>query len=308
VAPCSLSNYSHTDLSLASSLNFDYLPALGDSFVSSNTSRTSLWPLIRHGAARQMLEELGYTTVAFESGYYWTGWYDADYFMAPPRQGTLNDLFALGGLNSFEVMYLRSTAGLLLVDFAQKLGLPQKLVPDVNYPNRTRREQVQYILGQLQFDRVPSLQGPKLVFVHMVIPHPPNVFGANGEKVILPDNDKMGYRDQVIFISKQIKAIVRDIINNSDRPPVIVIQGDHGAVQLRGDGHVAILNAYYLPGADPSSLLYASISPVNTFRVIFNQYFGGQYPLLEDVSNFSNRDSPYEFNIVPNTRPGCEGK
>jgi hypothetical protein len=308
VASCSLSNYSHTDLSLASSLNFDYLSALGDSFVSSNRSRTNLWPLIRHSAARQMLEELGYTTVSFETGYYWTGWYDADYFMAPPHRGTLNDLFTTGGLNSFEVMYLRSTAGLLLVDFAQKLGLPKKLVPDVDYPNRTRREQVQYILGQLQFDRVPSLQGPKLVFVHLVIPHPPNVFGPNGEMVILPDNDKMGYRDQVIFVSKQIKSIVKDIITKSDRPPVIVIQGDHGAVQLRGDGHVAILNAYYLPGVDPSSLLYPSISPVNTFRVIFNLYFGGNYPLLEDVSNFSNRDSPYTFQIMPNTRPGCEGK
>ena len=119
---------------------------------------------------RKLLEGLGYTSVAFETGYYWTGWYDADYFMSPPRQGTLSNLFTSGGLNSFEVMYLRSTAGLLLVDFAQKLGLPQKLVPDVNYPNQVHREQVLYILGQLRFDRVPSLQGPKLVFVHLVDP------------------------------------------------------------------------------------------------------------------------------------------
>jgi hypothetical protein len=307
VAPCSLSNYSHTDLSLASSLNFNYLSELGDSFVSSNTGRANLWPLIRHSAVRRMLEQLGYISVAFESGYYWTGWYDADYFYSPPSQGTLNNLFTSGGLNNFEVMYLRSTAGLLLVDFAQKLGLPQKLVPDVDYPNRTRREQVLYVLGQLQFDRVPSLQGPKLVFVHLVTPHPPNVFGPNGERVVLSDSDKMGYRDQVIFISQQIKAIVKDIIDKSDRPPVIIIQGDHGSVQLRGDGHVAILNAYYLPGTDPASL-YPSISPVNTFRLIFNQYFGGSYPLLEDMSYISNRDSPYKFTVVPNTRPGCEGK
>jgi hypothetical protein len=307
VADCSLSNYSHTDLSLASSLNFDYLPALGDRFVSTNTNRSDLWPLIRHGAARKMLEELGYTSIAFETGYYWTGWYDADHFLSPPHQGTLSDLFTTGGLNSFEVMYLRSTAGLLLVDFAQKLGLPQKLVPDVDYPNRAHRELELYVLGQLQFDRVPSLQSPKLVFVHLVVPHPPNVFGPNGENVVVPDSDKMGYRDQVIYISKQIKTIVKDIIDRSDHPPVIVLQGDHGSVQLRGEAHMAILNAYYLPGVDPSRL-YASISPVNTFRVIFDQYFGGQFPLLEDVSYLSTRTTPYKFNIVTNTRPGCEGK
>ena len=164
VARCSQSNYAQTELSLASSFNFNYLPALGDNFVSSSTDRSDLWPLIKHGAARQMLEELGYTSVAFESGYYWTHWDDADYFLAPPHQGTLNDLFTTGGLNSFEVMYLRSTAGLLLVDFAQKLGLPQKLVPDVDYPGRTHRERVLYVLGQLQFNRVPSLQSPKLVY------------------------------------------------------------------------------------------------------------------------------------------------
>lgn len=68
---------------------------------------------------------------------------------------------------------------------------------------------------------------------------------------------------------------------------------------------MAILNAYYLPGADPASL-YAAISPVNTFRVIFNQYFGGNYPMLEDVSYYSTYQAPYNFTIVPEVRPGCQ--
>jgi hypothetical protein len=307
VARCSQSNYAQTELSLSSSFNFDYLPALGEHFVPSNTGRSDLWPLMKHSATRQMLEALGYTSVAFENGYYWTHWDDADYFLAPPHHGTLTDLFASGGLNSFEVMYLRSTAGLLLVDFAQKLGLPQKMVPDVNYPSRTHRERALYVLSQLQFDRVPSLQSPKLVYVHLIVPHPPNVFGPNGERVLLPDEDRNGYRDQVIFINKQIAAIVKDILDRADRKPVIVIQGDHGAAQATIDTRMDILNAYYLPGGGASAL-YPSISPVNTFRVIFNQYFGGQYPLLQDVSYLSGYDAPYAFQVVPNIRPGCEGK
>ena len=307
VARCSQSNYAQTELSLASTFSFDYLPALGDNFLSASTDRSDLWPLIKHGAVRQILEELGYTTIGFESGFYWTHWEDADYFLAPPHQGSLNDLFTTGGLNSFEVMYLRSTAGLLLVDFAQKLGLPQKLVPDVDYPSRTVRERTLYVLGQLQFARVPSLQSPKLVFVHLIIPHFPHVFGPDGERVLLLDDDKTGYRGQVIFINKQIQAIVQDIITYSDRPPVIILQGDHGAALAPESKRMAILNAYYLPGADPSPL-YDSISPANTFRVVFNRYFGGSYPLLEDVSYFSTYQLPYDFRIIPNTRSGCEGR
>jgi len=59
----------------------------------------------------------------------------------------------------------------------------------------------------------------------------------------------------------------------------------------------SILNAYYLPNGG-HDLLYDSITPVNTFRVIFNHYFGKDYGLLKDRSFYRNiyfnRDnSPY---------------
>lgn len=43
-----------------------------------------------------------------------------------------------------------------------------------------------------------------------------------------------------------------------------------------------MLNAYYLPGANVSEILYPSITPVNTFWVIFNNYFGTNLDLLPD--------------------------
>ena len=121
----------------------------------------------------------------------------------------------------------------------------------------------------------------------------------------MPDSDRSGYRDQVIYISRQISALVAAIIAHANRPPVIVIQGDHGPVQLGGDAHMAILNAYYLPGADAAAVLYPSISPVNTFRVIFNQYLGGHYSLLPDRAYLSSRDTPFQFSLIANDRPGC---
>src|SRR6266849_1590823 len=47
-----------------------------------------------------------------------------------------------------------------------------------------------------------------------------------------------------------------------------------------------ILNAYYLPGGG-SSALYDTITPANSFRVVFNYYFQAGLPLLEDKCYFS---------------------
>ena len=44
-----------------------------------------------------------------------------------------------------------------------------------------------------------------------------------------------------------------------------------------------IFNAYYLPEGGNENL-YETITPVNTFRVVFNTYFGGRYELLPDKS------------------------
>jgi hypothetical protein len=59
-----------------------------------------------------------------------------------------------------------------------------------------------------------------------------------------------------------------------------------------------ILNAYYLPG-DPTTEPYPTITPVNTFRVILNGYFGGSLPLLPDRTYvFTDYDHPYRFEDV----------
>ena len=84
--------------------------------------------------------------------------------------------------------------------------------------------------------------------------------------------------------------VVRKILSGSETPPIIIIQSDHGYV----DGKVQspnILNAYFLPDAGDKHL-YSTISPVNTFRIIFNQYLVGHYQLLgryKLISQATNR-------------------
>ena len=65
---------------------------------------------------------------------------------------------------------------------------------------------------------------------------------------------------------------------------------------------MSILNAYYLPDGG-EQLLYDSISPVNTFRLIFQYYFNEDIELIEDIALFSTYDTPYKYNIVDALNP-----
>ena len=58
------------------------------------------------------------------------------------------------------------------------------------------------------------------------------------------------------------------------------------------------MNAYYLPGHNDK--LYPTITPVNTFRLIFDTYFGGKYDMLPDISYFSPVPKLYQFTEIPN--------
>ncbi len=281
VAACSQSNYAQTELSVASELNYDYLNALGDTFVPDNDDRSPLWPLIRNSALRRVMEARGYQTIAFKTGFSWTEWTDADRFLGPQ--------LSKWQLDGFQYMWLQTTLGRILLD-AEALRM-------LKSPEELFRHRTEYALQALT--QIPSIQGPKLVFAHLIVPHPPYVFGPNGEPVSIgsdatSDVVARAYLDQVTFINRRMLEILPAIIAASETPPIIIIQGDHGVAPTR----MANLSAFYLPGHE--SLFYPSITNVNTFRVVLDEYFGQDLPLLPDSSLYSTYDSPYNFHAVEN--------
>jgi hypothetical protein len=289
VARCAQSNYAQTELSLAASLNSNYLEQLDKRYSSGNTSRVGLPDLIRHSATRQALEQIGYKIYAFETGYEPTEIKDADQFLSPK---------AVQGINNFESLLIRTTAGRVLAEGVTALNLK----PDWEARDQAHRRRILYTLEKLQ--DLPGEGGPKFVFAHIVSPHWPHVFGPNGEAVHEHQDSASGYRNQTIFINKQILPVLAAIVSNSPTPPIILLQADHGSVIESAVRRMSILNAYYLPnGGD--QILYESISPVNSFRVIFDYYFGGKEKRLEDASYYSTYDKPFDYRQIPNSRPGC---
>jgi hypothetical protein len=289
IAECSQSNYAQTQLSLASSLNFDYLDALSDRFVPGSDNRTGLDALIHHSKVRESLEKAGYQTVAFASGFLATELRDADYFLSPEH--------ARGQLNEFEFLLLETTLARLLQD-SNRFGMQTA-------GSELFRERTLFTLDKL--DELSYIPGPKFVFVHLIVPHPPYVFGPTGGPVESADvgttktqEGASHYRDQVIYINSRMAEIVPQIIANSSSVPIIVIQGDHGpTVASSPRSRMSNLSAYLLPGVDP--LLYPTLTPVNTFRIIFNEYFGQKVELLDDVSLYSDYTDPFNFRVIQNS-------
>jgi hypothetical protein len=300
IARCSQSNYAQTQLSLSSSLNMDYLQDLEPDYTPEQTSRVGMEELIRHSAVRKAFEGLGYQIVAFETGFKGTQWEDADLYIGP-NSGLLQSMQIAGGPNGFEVMLMRTSGALLLADGAAVL--PKFMQPDFDNPRKIHRDLILYNLEQLS--NLPAVPGPKLVFTHLVIPHPPYVFGQDGEFTDFDKEYVPGYRDQVIYLNKRLIDLLPRLISGSATPPVIILQGDHGSIGSRPNHRTSIFNAYYLPRGPAN--LYPAISPVNSFRSIFNRYFGGNYPILQDISYYSVYSAPFDFTIIPNKRDGCGG-
>lgn len=296
VAECAQSNYAKTDLSLSSSLNMEYVTALDPTLTPENTDRVPLWNLIKDNDVQEKFRSLGYSTIAFETGFYFSQLSNLDIFYTPAR----------GGFNEFEILYVQTTLLRLLDD----AGWLRRF----HYtPEDRKRELILFDLEKLQ--ALPAMPGPKFIFAHLVIPHQPFVFGPDGEPLVIPErvhkgqtyyterDYRLGYVNQITFINEQIAQVIKAILENSAIPPLIIIQGDHGPSHFDHVTRMGILNAYYFPDAQPT--LYPQITPVNSFRLLFNTYFGENLNLLEDVSYYSEYPEAYQFEIISNQ---CQGK
>ena len=305
VARCSQSNYSQTQLSLPSSLNMNYIEVLGDFYRSGSRTRLGLDRLLNDSQVRRELEALGYSVVAFETGFFYTELKDVDHYFERPKQGTLDAFFNFRGINGFEAMLIQNSGARVLTDGATATGLLSQLLPDVNRPRNEHRDRILFVLDQLEPSKVPSIRGPKFAFVHIVSPHYPYVIDREGGLVSseIELGDHAAYIDQVIYLNNRLETIIDGILGSSGADPIIILQADHGHLS-KPRVRMAILNAYYLPGGGDEHL-YPSISPANTFRHIFDTYFGGEFGLLEDKSLFSTYEHPHDYELIRDTRAEC---
>lgn len=288
IPPKIYTNYPTSPLALTANLNMNYV---NNKIV--NPTMDDKNELFNNNQIMRILKSLNYTivTTSFFHGYPTI----ADYHLCPPP----------AFVTQFHTTLLETS---LLQPFS-------KLFINAGQPQRD--------LINCQFSTLASLHtsfdSPFFVYAHILSPHPPYLFGPNGESTT-PEllsiganswNNKPGYVNQVQYINKVTIETIDSILKGSDSPPVIIIQGDHGTPTLLGGGglrwnninddsikeRMSIFNAYYFPNVD-SKIIYDGITPVNSFRLVLNNYLNGNYTLLEDRMYFSIYQNMLNFTDV----------
>ncbi|MCJ7687978.1 MAG: sulfatase-like hydrolase/transferase, partial [Clostridiaceae bacterium] len=298
IARKSNANYAQTTLfSLASSLNMEYLDAMNWESKVIEKYTQHLSSKIKNNRVAEILRRIGYKFVTFSTGYTGTEIKNSDLYFSPSFS-----------LDEFENMILNTTPFHSLL----------QIIPSSS-PRYLHRQRIIYTL-----DQIPKLQDqddPIFVFAHIVAPHPPFVLAEENEFITLSSNDPLSLNDgsdfhgsndsvQTEYKTKyiaQLQALNHMVLDMLDRlllrqkdNLIIVLQSDHGPAALLNLEYpdsatyaerVPILNAYFFPDSSDVSL-YDSITPVNTFRLIFNNFFNSELELLEDKSYFSKFTIP----------------
>ena len=293
----SRSNYLTTPPSLGSSLNMDYLLELSLFMGEDNSDTGPLFNLYSDNKIWRYFKSKGYKYIFV--GSYWEHGDRSEF-------ADINYEFKSIGLSGFSRSFLETTMFYPMLNSI------------VSNPYLEWRK-LHHDLSIDQFEKLEAFstfKGPKYVFAHLYLTHSPYVFDKSGKMITAEEEKKRGYKNNyvnaVIFANKKLKNLIEKIQQNSGKRAVIILQADEGPFpeyyNLEKDNFnwktatreemvvkTGILNAYYLPNVD-RKIIYSSITPVNSFRLIFNIYFNENLPLLPDKT-YAHQDEqhPYKF-------------
>lgn len=297
VAPQSVANYGQTALSLASSLNADYIQNLLNVPPGNITDKSRLHTLIEGSRVLKVFDKLGYEVITLPTGYHHTNIQK----YVHERGKWYFDQFPNAVINL--------------------TWLPEIFVDMEAY--HTHHENIEYTL-----QRLSELVGEErqFVFAHVVVPHPPFIYEETGELSIpstlytrddgysyheynesLQNEYREKYVEQLQYINTRIENVIDDLIQNNLRPPIIILQSDHGPSSLlhwedfdktNKKERFGILNALYFPEIDYYEKVGDTPSPVNNFRHLFNAYLGTDLEILPTHVYYSTFNIPYDFREI----------
>ncbi|MGF1622949.1 MAG: hypothetical protein ACFCUR_20355 [Rhodomicrobiaceae bacterium] len=296
VARESNSNYQKTGHSLASTFYMDYLDLLADDDRLAPKGWHPIYAMLDDHRVARFLKNRGYDFIQF--GSWWGGTF----------HNPLADENHPHGFSEFNMLYLRKTI----------LRPLFHIMPDSDFTSRLDWDNGQCGRVANQIEQIKAIgQRDKSVYVftHILVPHGPYNFATDGRCLSIDESlergEPQGYIDQIAYANRIIEEIVPALQAPDREPPVILIQSDEGPFPRKRDYSVpwqdspahelqiktGILNAYYFPDQD-YSMLSDDTTSVNTYRILFNHYFGTEFPLLPDRVFAFPDPIIYEFHDV----------
>lgn len=292
-------NYVRTSLSLASTLHMTHLDGLAQQVGATSGSYGPIFGWLKDHPVGRFLKEQGYRFTQVGS------WFP------PTRESDIADVMLRPGDSR--------DFGTLVKD-ATILSLLRRWLPE----DKVRRNIV--LSAEYQWQHLGELcrqVGHNFVFAHVLLPHPPYVFLADGS--VATEQQPSSYAQQLAYTNDRVQELVECL---QDRPeadrPIIVLQADEGPYPPRyghdQDGFdwstatpselamkFEILDAMDLPGLpDGVERPAAGMTSVNTFRYLLSSYFGADLPLLPDRVFTSPRQQPYDLTEITHRLPGPE--
>jgi hypothetical protein len=297
----SRSNYWTTPYSLASSMNMNYL----DSMLTKDNSHSwvTLTSLINRNDLIDTIRDFGgkvYSTNAYITRNVYFGNFDSC-LQLPSHFERLYDV----GYSFWSGTAFHPLAGILSRHKTKEIATGHK-------------RKIEDAWQKVKQNKVPPTNS--FVFAHLLAPHPPFLF--NGDFHIKDGNyigsypffnmssmsDSLwvkGYSAQIDYVNQKALEVIDSQLSKSIQP-IIIIQSDHGMrnkIYQNGDYNkfdsdylmrFTNFSAVYFPDQD-YSMLYDSMSNVNTWRVVLNKYFGTEMEMLPDRNFDIDFNEPFKF-------------
>jgi hypothetical protein len=278
IQPFAKSNYNFTQFSVASTLNMEYLN-IPDPKACTIKDYNKHFELIKKNRVCSFLKSNGYDIVNYSI-------FDLDKSPSPVTENMLPLKTKLITSQTFLSRLRRDLYYHLLVG---RFAIPWLTKDLIYFTFRTNNKIIDATLKESQ----KNSPTPRFVYSHIKMPHPPfyyNRLGLQTNKIaLLTENEQRNPRPYLEYIPKTnevIEQLVNTIISTAKRPVAIILIADHGFRTTQPeDYYFRIQNAVYC-SYKPLNGFYPDMTSVNQFRLLFNNLFGTNYPLLKDSSIF----------------------
>ena len=300
VAEHAQSNYGATFTSLASTLNMRYY----DSNPSQINTLDFLRVAIAENEVSRQLQQLGYTYIYLLSGllvpssiadinrdYAPAGPIDIDVdqsdfstaILYHPGAG-VSRMLDRGFLykQSFLSLYHDTTLLRIVKSQLDKLFYTDEFMPYHVYAAE------RFLATIADVESFAFMPEATFAIVHLLKPHAPIVFNEHGEiisDIVFPSPKQ--HLDELKFVNSRFLQMIDAILENSQNPPIIIFQADHGSIYghpTAEDKRYVLFDsyaAYYLPD-DYSLEIPQPYTFINSFPLILNEVFAKDFQLQDD--------------------------
>ena len=300
LVPVVHSNYLHTLLSIPSLLNASQLADISTDLGSRTRDPTVPNYLVENNRAVAFLQSQGYRFAFFPSLWWPSTRHNVHADLEARPNGEFDIMRELDGTELRRDLRMASMLDLLHRERTWQ-------VADGEHLTRT-------FSG---LARVPKTPGPVFAFAHVLSPHKPFTFTGDCQPLAHAANTSTSkaaspYVQQVQCLDRMVLSLVTTLLRDSDIPPVILLQGDHGTAEPAFDsaatadaipleaGHerLGAFGAYYLP--DRGAAAFGdNVTVVNVLGDVLRYYLGADLPTEPDDMYLSTYARPYAFRRAP---------